>query len=111
MWGELGYFEYMLHHICTLFCVTYAYFTNHEDFSVYVMLISNLADMFFNIGRFNRDTALAESLLTISYIMLVVTWFWTRIVVLPYCFFVSSVRLIPGLGFESPVLPKYQEVW
>lgn len=111
MWGEKAFFEFMLHHACTMFSVIYAYFTNHEDFSVYVMLISNLADMVFNLGRFNRDIALKEWVVNLGYALLIISWFWTRIIVLPYCFTLSSIRLLPYLGYDSPVKLKYQEVW
>ena len=90
MRDDRGYLEMMTHHVCTVLAMVYSYLVNLEDFTAYVMLMSNVADIFFNLGRFFRDAAYSEFLTISTYLFVVVLWFASRLYLLPVCFYQAT---------------------
>jgi len=105
------YSQMLVHHLATIFSILYAYFTNHEDFSVYVMLVSNFADIFVNLGRYLRNVGSSGFAVNLGYVLLFLSWLITRVISMPICFYQSSNRLHPFKKYPFDDDGKYAKVW
>ena len=113
MRNDRGYFEMMTHHVCTCLAMVYSYLVNLEDFTAYVMLMSNVADIFFNLGRFFRDAAYGEFLTMTTYAFIVVLWFVSRLYLLPVCFYQATrpayVKDVPYDPFDEELVQMWRD--
>ena len=85
----------------------YSYYVNLEDFTAYVMLMSNIADIFFNLARFLRDAAYSDTSVILFYISVVISWVVTRLVGLPRCFWEATQRAYHSNPFDK----KFDKMW
>jgi hypothetical protein len=88
--------------------INYAYFTNHEDYSVLATLISNFSDFFLNFGKFLRDIGMSDAYVTSGFAVMTLSWFFTRVLYFPYCNYVATEKLQP---YRINPYPQYERIW
>jgi hypothetical protein len=76
------YIEMMLHHVVTLNLIIISYLTHFDKFGVLLIWLHNISDIF---ASSSRSLGYSFSIATvISYILLMSTWFYTRVYVFFY---------------------------
>ncbi|CAG9335704.1 unnamed protein product [Blepharisma stoltei] len=76
------FMEMLLHHFMTVFLISLAYMMNYVNMSILVLYTHDFADIFGCFVQTFVDTDRVYCTLT-SYILLLITWFYTRIWVFP----------------------------
>lgn len=109
MKGHGNYVELTIHHFATIFSLMYSYFTNWEDFGVFVRFVSDFADIFLNLGKHWRDTGAGNVRIYAMFATVLWAWGYTRCVILPWCFGEATIRLLPFNG--TPMSSEYEELW
>jgi hypothetical protein len=105
------FYQMVAHHIATMLSIVYSYFTNHEDYCVYILLLSSFADFFLNFSRFCRNVRSdSDTLKIVCYLLLTISWIYSRLLVMPLCFYRSTVRLYPYQPYPLKE-EKFKEVW
>lgn len=100
--------EMLLHHVATVAAMLFSYFGNQIPSGVTVLVAHNIGDIFLNLGKFTRDLKLLPSILeAVLYVILLITWFVPRVVMITSCFLYSGyyVRYFWPQNFD-PVITK-----
>jgi hypothetical protein len=107
------YTEMMAHHIATVICFLYSYFVNTEDFAIFILLSSDFGDFYLSTSRVLSD---ADMNINFSkcfeysvFTGLLLVWIYTRLIVLPFCFYKGIWRFLPFKG-HNPV-PGHVDMW
>jgi very-long-chain ceramide synthase len=77
------YMEMMLHHVLTIFLFGFAYLTNMTLCAAAIAYLHDIADIFTQYVRCFCETTF-ETVTILSAVGMTATWFYTRILVLPY---------------------------
>ena len=102
------YMEMMLHHLVTLFLYGFSYLTNMTLSGAAVVYLHDIADVFTQYVRCFCETTF-ETATIFSVVGMTITWFYTRILVLPFviykvCFAIGDIyhgRNFYSLSFFS----------
>ena len=93
--------EMMLHHLITLFLCAFSYMLNMTLVGAIVMFLHDIADIPTQFVRCFSETTKFKTTIC-SVVGMIVTWFYTRIIVFPYCiyqFFIFYPENYQGKGF------------
>jgi hypothetical protein len=83
--------EMLLHHVATVAAMMFSYFGSQIPSGVTVLVAHNIGDIFLNLGKFTRDLKLLSSLLeALLYVVVLVTWFVPRVLMISSCFLYSG---------------------
>jgi hypothetical protein len=78
--------EMMLHHICAVYLFGGLYFLNTWEVGAVCAFLHDIADIFVNHAKIWGETG-HDVLGGIGMLMLMTVWFYTRLMVLPYCMY------------------------
>lgn len=77
------FMEMLLHHSITVMLVSLAYLMNYLPMSLLILYSHDISDAFVSYTRFLVDTNY-KKLTTVTYICLLVSWFYTRLIIFPF---------------------------
>lgn len=103
-----NYQELILHHVVTTSTTTFAYMSNFEEYALFTLLSHDISDSILNLAKFCRDMSLPDSLCNPVFLLLILSWFFSRLVLAPQCYWIGSQRL---LYWKDPYGPEYQGAW
>ena len=95
------YVEMMLHHIVTLFLMSFSYMLNMQNAGATVLFLHDIADIFTCFVRCICETTLTNVTLG-SVACMLISWFYTRLLMLPYIIsilFFYTADIYHGKGF------------
>jgi TLC domain len=91
MYGEMNYWELLIHHYATIISIIYCYFTNFEDYGPFILIASDFSDAALNMGKVYRDISSDKSkILDYLFGFAFVSWFVTRNIFLNGCWYLST---------------------
>ncbi|OMJ66585.1 hypothetical protein SteCoe_36521 [Stentor coeruleus] len=90
------FMEMLLHHFVAIMLISLAYLMNYLPVSLLVLYSHDISDFFVSLSRFLVDTDLSL-LKSVSFIFLVISWFYTRLIVFPF-------DLIRASCYENPMI-------
>lgn len=79
------FMEMLLHHSITVMLVSLAYLMNYLPMSLLILYSHDISDAFVSYTRFFVDTDF-KKLTFLSYMLLMISWFYTRLIVFPFDF-------------------------
>jgi hypothetical protein len=77
------FIEMALHHVCAIYLYCGCYLLNGWEFGQTVALLHDIADIFVNSSRMFSESRFKHAAV-ISFVMLLGSWFWTRVFNLPF---------------------------
>ncbi len=95
------YMEMMLHHIITMFLYGFSFMMNMTLAGAVVMYLHDIADIFTQYVRCFCETTYS-TLTLFNALGMTATWFYTRILILPYIIYASRITqpdIFHGMGF------------
>jgi len=110
MYDSADYFDMLVHHLATIFSLFYSYFTNWEDYALFILFASDIGDFTLNFGKVIADLKYYNTFISVTvYSIFMSSWVWSRNLLLPYGFFTSTFRFLPYQ--PTPVEEKYRYIW
>ena len=77
------FMEMLLHHTITVMLVSLAYLMNYLPMSLLILYSHDISDAFVSYARFLVDTDMKKLTMVVS-VCLIVSWFYTRLVIFPF---------------------------
>jgi ceramide synthetase len=97
------FMEMLLHHSITVFLLSLAYLMNYWPISLMILFTHDVSDAFVCFTRVFADTSYSKVVL-VCYIMLMVSWVYTRLIIFPFdlirisCYQNPKIEEIYGIG-------------
>lgn len=103
-----NYFEMITHHYAAVVSIFYSYFTNLEDYALFVLISHDLSDGFLNFGKLLRDIGWGSTILmNVNFLALAFYWFYHRAVLMSTCYFYKTYEYY---WWKDP-FPAHRELW
>ena len=103
-----NYYELILHHVITTGTTTFAYYSGFEEYALFTLLSHDISDSILNFSKFFRDMNLPSNVLSLTYVILLVSWIVSRLTLAPMCYWIGTQRL---LYWKNPYGVQHQEAW
>ena len=100
------YEEMVVHHIVTVMLYFGYIIANIHCIGAFVAVLHDVADIFTNLGRIAQGTEYEKVSVTFFFIVLV-TWAWTRLYILPYTIWFMESDLIPEFFSKMELASVY----
>ena len=98
--------EMALHHMCTLYLLMGSYMFNIWECGCIIAYLHDLSDIMGHLTKCMGQTTY-DKITIPTFIMMMILWFWTRILVFPYCFYNIWAQSIKFGVYCSVTRPIY----
>ena len=99
---EKKYYEFLLHHLMAWLLIFFSFSLNFTSVGVIVLLLHDSSDIFLILGRWVLDLKWKSNVvIAIVYVLTLIVWFYTRIVLMSGCMMKSTYYFMSSLDTDT----------